>query len=40
MAKIKIKRTETSGDYSSETIFESKDLDFVKPHTTKVACFL
>lgn len=35
MAKIKIKRTETSGDYSSETIFESKDLDFIKEDLLK-----
>ncbi len=35
MAEIKIKRTETSGDYSSETIFESKDLDFIKEDLLK-----
>ena len=29
MAEMKIRHAETSGDYSSETVFEGKDLEFI-----------
>lgn len=29
MAEMKIRHTETAGDYSSETVFEGKDLEFI-----------
>lgn len=29
MAEVKIRKTETSGDYSTETVFEAKELDYL-----------
>lgn len=29
MTEVKIRRTEKSGDYSTETVFEAKDIDYL-----------